>query len=446
MKKNLAKSDSEIANLVKEEKIRQYEGLEMIPSENYTSQAVMEAVGSILTNKYSEGYPGKRYYAGNWVIDKVEILAQERIKKLFGVPFVNVQPYSGSPANLAVYLAVCKPGDTIMGQSLTAGGHLTHGWKVSATGIFYTSVQYGIDPAKGDLFNYEEILALALKHKPVLIWVGCTAHPLIINYQKFAMIAKKVGAYLAADIAHIAGLIIAKVHPSPVEFADIVTSTTHKTFRGPRAGMIMVTAKGLKKDPLLPDKINSAVFPGLQGGPHNHITAGIAVAAKEAATAEFTKYGRQIVKNSQALADSLKSQRIDLVGGGSQNHLILIDLTKWDKGLGFFAQYALEVCRITVNKNTVPGESGSPFYPSGVRLGTPALTTRGMKEKEMKKIGSWIGDILQEIKHLRLPAGKTERINYIKKQKKLLEKNKKLKAIEKEIRIFSKRFPVPGIK
>ncbi|MBI2028829.1 serine hydroxymethyltransferase [Candidatus Gottesmanbacteria bacterium] len=444
--KTLKNKDPQIYKLIGLEKKRQVEGLEMIPSENYTSESVMEAVGSILTNKYSEGYPGKRYYGGNQIIDDVERLAQDRIKKLFDVPFVNVQPYSGSPANLAVCLAILKPGETLMGQGLTAGGHLTHGWKVSATGIFFNSVQYGVDRSKPDLFNYEEIEALSKKHKPKLIWVGATAHPLIFNYKKFADIAESVNAYLVADIAHIAGLIVAGVHPSPVPFVDVITSTTHKTFRGPRGAMIMVTNKGLKKDPDLPDKIDKAVFPGLQGGPHDHVTAGIAVAAKEASTAQFKKYGAQIVKNTKALADELTKNGIIIVGGRGENHLILIDLTSWNPGLGVFASHALEIAGITANKNTVPGEKSSPFYPSGLRLGTPALTTRGMREKDMKRIGEWVAKILQEIKDFKLPTNKEERKEYLKKQKAILSKNKNLLKIKKEIVVFSRRFPVPGIK
>ncbi len=444
--KNLRTSDLQIYKLIEKEKKRQVEGLEMIPSENYTSENVMKAVGSVLTNKYSEGYPGKRYYGGNEIIDDVERLAQERIKKLFGVPFVNVQPYSGSPANLAVCVAILKPGETLMGQGLTAGGHLTHGWKVSATGIFFNSVQYGVDPTRSDLFNYEEIAALAKKHKPKMIWVGATAHPLIFNYKKFADIADLINAYLVADIAHVAGLIVAGVHPSPVPFVHVVTSTTHKTFRGPRGAIIMVTNKGLKKDPELPDKINKAVFPGLQGGPHDHVTAGIAVAAKEAGTSAFKKYGAQIVKNTKALADSVTKNGIIIVGGRGENHLILVDMSSWSSGLGVFASHALEVAGITANKNTVPGEKSSPFYPSGLRLGTPALTTRGMKEKDMQRRGKWISLILNEIKDFKLPVNKEERREYVKKQKAALSKNKNLLKIKKEITSFSRRFPVPGIR
>jgi len=436
--------DKTLQQLVKEEKKRQKEGIELIPSENFASSSVRSYLSTEFVNKYSEGYPGKRYYGGNEVVDKVEILAQERAKKLFGVPFVNVQPYSGSPANLAVYLAVCKPGDSIMGQGLTAGGHLTHGHSVSATGIFYSSHQYGVDPTSQDLFNYDDILTLALEHKPKLIWVGATAHPLIFNYKKFSEIAEKVGAVLAADISHIAGLIVGGAHPSPVPYVHIVTSTTHKTLRGPRGAMIMVTKKGLDAYPDLPDRINKAVFPGLQGGPHDNQTAAIAAALAEASTKQFANYAKQIVKNSVALADELKKQGMTLVGGTSQNHLILVDLTSvMGPGAGIFMQRALDAAGLTLNKNTVPGENFSPFYPSGVRLGTPAATSRGMKEKDMKKIGKFMGAILNTVKGFKLPGEKEERLKLLKEFGMFIEKNKEIKKIRNEVRVMAKRFPLP---
>ena len=436
--------DKTLQQLVKEEKKRQKEGIELIPSENFASSSVRSYLSTEFVNKYSEGYPGKRYYGGNEVVDKVEILAQERAKKLFGVPFVNVQPYSGSPANLAVYLAVCKPGDSIMGQGLTAGGHLTHGHSVSATGIFYSSHQYGVDPTSQDLFNYDDILTLALEHKPKLIWVGATAHPLIFNYKKFSEIAEKVGAVLAADISHIAGLIVGGAHPSPVPYVHIVTSTTHKTLRGPRGAMIMVTKKGLDAYPDLPDRINKAVFPGLQGGPHDNQTAAIAAALAEASTKQFANYAKQIVKNSVALADELKKQGMTLVGGTSQNHLILVDLTNvMGPGAGIFMQRALDAAGLTLNKNTVPGENFSPFYPSGVRLGTPAATSRGMKEKDMKKIGKFMGAILNTVKGFKLPGEKEERLKLLKEFGMFIEKNKEIKKIRNEVRVMAKRFPLP---
>lgn len=436
--------DKTLLQLVKDEKKRQKEGIELIPSENFASKSVRSFLSSEFVNKYSEGYPGKRYYGGNEVVDKVEILAQERAKKLFGVPYANVQPYSGSPANLAVYMAVCKPGDSVMGQGLTAGGHLTHGHNVSATGIFYVSHQYGVDPSKSDLFDYDAILKLALEHRPKLIWVGATAHPLIFNYKKFSEIAEKVGAVLAADIAHIAGLVVGGAHPSPVPHVHIVTTTTHKTLRGPRGAMIMVTKKGLDAYPDLPERINKAVFPGLQGGPHNNQTAAIAVALEEASQKQFTTYAKQIVKNSSALADELKKQGMKLVGGTSQNHLILVDLTSaMGPGAGIFMQRALDAVGLTLNKNTVPGEKSSPFYPSGVRLGTPAATSRNMKEKDMKKIGKYMGAVLNIIKEYKLPTEKEERLQVLKEFSTFVANNKEMKKIRSEVKKMAKQFPLP---
>jgi len=436
--------DKQLLELVKSEKKRQKEGIELIPSENFASASVRSYLSTEFVNKYSEGYPGKRYYGGNEVVDQVERLAQERAKKLFGVPYVNVQPYSGSPANLAVYLAVCKPGDSIMGQGLTAGGHLTHGHNVSATGIFYVSHQYGVDPKSKDLFDYDAILKLAMEHKPKLIWVGATAHPLQFNYKKFSEIAEKVGAVLAADISHIAGLIVGGAHPSPVPYVHIVTTTTHKTLRGPRGAMIMVTQKGLDAYPDLPDRINKAVFPGLQGGPHDNQTLAIAAALAEASTKQFAVYANQIVKNSVALADELKKQGLTLVGGTSQNHLILVDLTPlMGPGAGIFMQKALDAVGLTLNKNTVPGELSSPFYPSGVRLGTPAATSRGMKVSDMKRIGGFIGRVLAEIKDYRLPGDKESRLLLFKKYDAVLAKNPAIKKIRAEVRIMAKGFLLP---
>jgi glycine hydroxymethyltransferase len=441
MSKTLQVTDPEIYSLIKKEAKRQLTGLEMIPSENYVSPAVLSAMGSILTNKYSEGYPKKRYYGGNPIIDEIELLAQERVKKLFGVPYVNVQPYSGSPANLAVYIATCQPGDTIMGLDLTHGGHLTHGWNVSATGIFYKSILYHVTP-KGEI-DFEELADLVKVYKPKLIWVGATAYVFEFPFQKLAALADSCGAFLAADIAHVAGLVIAGAHISPVPFAHIVTTTTHKTLRGPRGGMIMVTAKGLKKDPELSAKIDRAVFPGLQGGPHDHTTAAIAVAAKEASKPSFKKYGQQIVKNAKALAVGLNKQGIKLVGNGTENHMLLIDLIPiFGPGGGYFAQYALDMAGITLNKNTIPGEPSSPFYPSGVRLGTPALTTRGMKERDMEKIAVWIGRVLKSISDYSLPKEKEARKPYMDKFKNDIKNNKTISSVKKEITKFARRFPI----
>ncbi len=441
--KNLKKTDPEISDLINLEAKRQKEGLEMIPSENYVSDSVLEAMGSILTNKYSEGYPKKRYYGGNENIDEIEILAQERAKKLFKVPFANVQPYSGSPANLAVYLAVLKPGDTIMGLDLTHGGHLTHGYKVSATGIYYKSIPYHV--RSDGRVNFVEVADLAHKYKPKLIWTGATAYVYEYEFEKFAEIAEKVGAYLAADIAHTAGLVAAGAHRNPGKYVDIITTTTHKTLRGPRGAMIMITEKGLKKDPDLAEKINKAVFPGLQGGPHDHTTAAIAVALKEAANPKFKKYGNQIVKNAKVLAKELIKKGFKLVGNGTENHLCLIDLTTiFGPGGGFFMQYVLDLAGITLNKNTIPGEPASPFYPSGVRLGTPALTTRGMKEKEMKKIANWIWQVAESVKEYKLPNNKEARIEYLKKFRNEVEDSKELSRIKKEIKTFASKYPIFG--
>lgn len=440
--------DSKIYNLVKKEEKRQKEGIELIPSENYASAHVRKVLSSYFVNKYSEGYPKRRYYGGNENVDSVELIAIERAKKLFKVPFVNVQPYSGSPANMAVCLATIKPGETLMGLALTAGGHLTHGHIVSATGIYYKSVQYTLRKKdvykKEDLFDYDEIKKLAKQYKPKLIWVGATAYPLKYNYKKFAEIADEVGAFLAADIAHIAGLIAGGVHPSPVPYVHIVTTTTHKTLRGPRGAMIMVTDKGLKKDPELGEKINKAVFPGLQGGPHDNQTAAIAISLYEAFQSSFKKYANQIIKNSKVLADTLIKGGLKLVGGGSENHLLLVNLTDvLGPGAGIFAQKALDMVGLTLNKNTVPDETSSPFYPSGIRLGTPASTTRGMKEKEMKFIGEKILEVINLLKRYRLPINKNERKEYVIRFEKEMLKNEKIKIIKEEVKKTALRFPIP---
>lgn len=440
----IKKQDSQVYKILSNEWDRQADGLELIPSENYTSPAVMEAMGSIFTNKYSEGYPRKRYYGGNEFADDVEELAIERAKKLFKVPFANVQPYSGSPANLAVYMATCQPDDTIMGLNLPDGGHLTHGWKVSATAMFYKSIPYHVK--EDGRIDMEEVRALAREHKPKLIWTGATAYPYKFDYAAFAEIADEVGAYLAADIAHVAGLIAAGAHPSPVSHAHIVTTTTHKTLRGPRGGMIMTTKKGLEKDAELAQKIDKAVFPGLQGGPHDHQTSAIAIALKEASTPAFKSYGKQIVKNSKALADTLKKQGISLVGNGSENHLILIDLVPiLGPGGGCFVSDAMDAAGMTANKNTIPKEPSSPFYPSGIRLGTPALTSRKMKEKEMKKVGEWIARTIRAVGEYRLPEDKSTRNAYIATFRKELAKNKEIKKIRAEIKSFCKKYPLPHL-
>ncbi len=411
----LQKVDSKIAELIEKERERQESTLEMIPSENHTSKAVREALGSVLTDKYAEGYPGKRYYAGLKFYDEIEEICRQRAKKLFKVPYVNVQPYSGSPANQAVYFSVCKPGDTVMGMSLPQGGHLTHGWKVNFSAKYYNSVQYGVDK-KTSLLDYKQIEKIAKKEKPMLIWVGATAYPRIFNWKKLGEIADAVGAYLSADISHIAGLVAAGVHSSPVPYVHIVTATTHKTLRGPRGAIIMVTKKGLKKDSILGKKIDQAVFPGLQGGPHENNIAAIAVALKEASNPSFKKYGKQVVRNSKVLAKRLIENGFNLVTGGTDNHLILIDLRN-KKISGKEAQERLEKANIITNKNTIPFDLNSPFNPSGLRIGTPAVTTRGMKEKEMEKISFWISEVISKPKA------------YLK--------------VGKEVKNFCKRFPLP---
>src|SRR3990170_1513787 len=380
--KELKSSDKTVFELIKNEERRQREDINLIPSENYVSKAVLEATGSVFTNKYSEGYPYKRYYAGNKWVDEVESLAIERAKKLFGVKFVNVQPYSGSPANQAAYMALADPGDTIMGLSLTSGGHLTHGASVNFSGKIFNAVSYEVD-LKTELLDFDVILKLAKKHKPKVIVCGFTAYPRIVEWKKFREIADAVGASLLADTSHISGLIIAGVHPSPAGIADIWMTTTHKTLRGPRGAILMTNNEEVAK------KIDKTVFPGLQGGPHDHTTAAIAVALKEASTPQFKKYGEQIMKNAKALSEALSAGGLRLVSGGTDNHLMLIDLGPY--GLtGKEVSLALETCGIVSNKNTVPRETRKPFVTSGIRLGTPAATTRGMKEKEMEVIGTLI--------------------------------------------------------
>jgi glycine hydroxymethyltransferase len=382
---HIASTDPEIAVLIEDEARRQFEKIRLIPSENYASVAVLEACGSVLNNKYSEGYPGRRYYEGQQFIDQVETIARERAKALFGVEHANVQPYSGSPANLAVYLAFLQPGDTVMGMALPMGGHLTHGWSVSATGKWFHAVQYGVRPETGRV-DLDQVRDLALAERPKVIFCGGTAIPRTIDFPAFAAIAAEAGAILVADIAHIAGLIAGGAHPSPVGYAPVITTTTHKTLRGPRGAMIMSTAE-------YASPLDKAVFPGLQGGPHNHTTAAIAVALHEAAQPEFRSYAHQVVANAQALAAALTERGYDLVSGGTDNHLILMDLTS--KGIaGKPAAKALDRAGIELNYNTVPFDPRKPFDPSGVRLGTPSVTTRGLREEHMPQIAAWMDEAI----------------------------------------------------
>lgn len=381
----LEDTDPDLAELISGEAKRQAEAIRLIPSENYVSEAVLAATGTVLTNKYSEGYSGRRYYEGQQFIDPIEDLAVSRAKALFGAEHANVQPYSGSPCNLAVYLAFLTPGETVMGMALPMGGHLTHGWSVSATGRWFRAVQYGVRPDTGRI-DYDQVRDLARAEKPKLIWAGGTAIPRLIDFAAFAEIAQEVGAIFAADIAHIAGLIAGGAHPSPVAVADVVTTTTHKTLRGPRGAMVMTKQEHAKA-------VDFAVFPGLQGGPHNHTTAAIAVALKEASQPEFKTYAHQIVANAKALAAALIEKGFNLVSGGTDNHLILIDLT--NKGVyGKPAAKALDRAGIELNYNTVPNDPRKPFDPSGIRLGTPSVTTRGMKEPEMAQIAAWIDEVV----------------------------------------------------
>ncbi|HEV2450388.1 MAG TPA: serine hydroxymethyltransferase [Streptosporangiaceae bacterium] len=382
---HVASTDPEIAGLINAEAQRQFEKIRLIPSENYVSLAVLEASGTLLTNKYSEGYPGRRYYEGQQVIDQVEILAMERAKALFGTDHANVQPYSGSPANLAVYLALAEPGDTIMGMALPMGGHLTHGWPVSVTGKWFRPVQYGVRADTGRV-DLDEVRDLALRERPKLIFCGGTAIPRTIDFPAFAQIAAEAGSVLVADIAHIAGLIAGGAHPSPVGHAAIITTTTHKTLRGPRGAMIMTDAGYAKA-------IDRAVFPGLQGGPHNHTTAAIAVALHEAAQPDFREYAAQVVRNAKALAAALVERGYTLVSGGTDNHLILADLTSQGIG-GKPAAHALDRAGIELNYNTVPFDKRKPFDPSGIRLGTPAITTRGLSEEHMPRIAAWMDEAI----------------------------------------------------
>jgi glycine hydroxymethyltransferase len=382
----LTVADPELAGLVEAEAARQHASIRLIASENYVSTAVLEAAGSVLTNKYSEGYVGRRYYEGQQLVDPIETLAVERAKALFGVEHANVQPYSGSPANLAVYLAFAQPGDTVMGLSLPMGGHLTHGWSVSATGRWFRSVRYGLRADTGRI-DLDEVRDLARAERPKIIFCGGTAIPRTIEFPAFAEIAREVGAVLVADIAHIAGLIAGGAHPSPVGHAPVISTTTHKTLRGPRGAMLLSDAEHAAA-------LDKAVFPGLQGGPHNHTTAAIAVALKEASTPAFRDYAQAVVANARALAEALVERGFDLVTGGTDNHLILIDLTGKDIG-GKPAAKALDAAGIELNYNSVPFDKRKPFDPSGIRLGTAAITTRGLTAAHMPLLAGWIDDVVK---------------------------------------------------
>lgn len=432
----------QIFNLIQKEKRRQMAKIGLIPSENNVSPAISRVLSSCLSNKYSEGYPGARYYEGSQVVDEIEQLAIDRVKKLFAVPFVNVQPYSGSPANSAVEFALLQNNEVLMGLQLSCGGHLTHGHpKITFSGRFFRSVQYGV--GKDGKIDFVTLRKLAIEHRPKLIIAGNTAYPFELDFHRFAEIADECGAYLLADISHITGLVIAGVHKSPVPYADIITTTTHKTFRGPRGAMIMVTEKGLAKDADLPSKIQKAVFPGLQGGPHNATTAAIAVAAAEAATPAFKRYGKKIQSNARVLATALQKEGLQLVGSGTQTHLMIIDFSNLAVGIGGLIAKAMDIAGLYANKNTVPDEKGSPVFPSGVRLGTPLVTTRGMGESEMKKIAHWIALVAHHVeKTYPLPAEKQQRQYFLTTYQKKMLTDKFLLNLAKEIKELASQFPL----
>lgn len=410
MKRMLKSTKDTVFEYIENESKRQIEGIELIASENYVSNSVLEAMGSILTNKYSEGYAGKRYYGGNEYIDDIERECISRAKDLFKAEHVNVQPYSGSTANLAVHLAFLNAGDRTMGMDLCAGGHLTHGFKVSISGKYFDSVSYGVDD--NGYIDYDEVRKIAIDHKPKLIWSGFSAYSRVIDWNEFRKIADEVGAILVADISHIAGLVAGGVYPSPVGIADVVTTTTHKTLRGPRGAIILSKEE-------YGEVIDKAVFPGLQGGPHNHITAAIAVALKEASTQEFKEYAKQIVSNSRTLAEELKNLGYHIISGGTDNHLFLVDTVSSVNLSGKEASDILEEVSITVNKNSIPNDTRKPWDPSGIRIGTPAITTRGFKEKDMLFIANVIDMALK--------------------------KKEDLKKLRLEVKEYTKDFPIPGI-
>ena len=389
-KQSIKDYDPDLWKALKGELERQEDHIELIASENYTSLRVLEAQGSVLTNKYAEGYPGKRYYGGCEFVDEAETLAIERAKELFGADFANVQPHSGSSANLAVYLALCEPGDVILGMSLDHGGHLSHGTSVNYSGKTYQSFQYGLDEKTGDIY-YEQVGSLAKKHKPKLIIAGFSAFSGIVDWEKFRMIADEVGAYLLVDMAHVAGLVATKLYPSPVPFADVITTTTHKTLRGPRGGLILA-----KQNEEIENKINSSIIPGSQGGPLMHVIAAKAVCFKEALEPEFASYQAQVLKNANTMCEVFQDRGVEIVSKGTKNHMFLVDLISKDL-TGKDVEESLGRANITLNKNAVPNDPQSRFVTSGLRIGTPAITTRGFKEKEASKVATWICDVLKDL-------------------------------------------------
>lgn len=426
----IADFDKDLWQAMQHEAERQEDHLELIASENYTSPCVLQAQGSVLTNKYAEGYPGKRYYGGCEYVDVVEQLAIDRVKKLFKADYANVQPHSGSQANAAAFMALLEPGDRLLGMSLAAGGHLTHGSTVSFSGKMYQATAYGVDP-ETQLIDYHEVERLAKEHKPKLIIAGFSAYSRIVDWQRFRDIADEVGAYLMVDMAHVAGLIAAGLYPSPIPIADVVTSTTHKTLRGPRGGLILA-----KANPEIEKKLNSAVFPGLQGGPLMHVIAGKAVAFKEALQADFKDYQKQVILNARTMAETMAEKGYKIVSGGTDNHLFLVDLI--DKNItGKAAADVLEAAYMTLNKNAVPNDPRSPFVTSGIRLGTAALTTRGMQEKEMKQVATWVCMVLELLK------GSAELESEAQKQLiGSLKESAEIKKIKQEVMALCRRFPV----
>ena len=436
----LGKTDPQMEELLKREIERQETTLMMIPSENHTSEAVREVVGSVFQDKYCEGYPYKRYYQGQKYYNKLEELCQERAKQAFGVPFVNVQALSGSPANCAVYFGLLKRGDKMMGLKLDQGGHITHGLNINFSGKFYENIFYGI--GENGQIDYDAMEEMAMREKPKLIIAGITSHPMKLDFARFAEVADKCGAYLMADIAHVSGLIVAGVYPNPVPHCHIITTTTHKTLRGPRGALIMITEKGLAKDPDLPKKINKAIFPGLQGGPHENNIAGIAVALKEAMKPEFKQYSEQVIKNASVLAENLKKQGAVLCCGGTNTHLIMMDLRNFDI-LGNTAAESLEAAGIVVNRNSVPDDPNPPFYPSGLRFGTPGITSRGMKEQETKLIADFMIKVIKDVSRIKKEMGigfDAEKKSDIRKQ--IIEKSQEIKKAREEIKKLCSKFPL----
>jgi len=429
-----------IFDLLSKEETRQQETLMLIPSENYVSKEVRAAVGSVLLNKYSEGYSGRRYYEGNEVIDQIETLAITRAKELFKVPYANVQPYSGSPANSEILFALAQPGETIMGLSLSSGGHLTHGHpKVTFSGRYYTSVQFGLDSSAR--IDYDQMERLAIEHQPKVIILGTTAYPFVLDFQRARAIADKVGAYLVADISHIVALVIAGLHPSPVPHAHVIMSTTHKSLRGPRGAMILVTQAGLDKEPTLGQKIDAAVIPGMQGGPHNNTTAGIAIALEQAKTPEFLEYAQRIVTNAQALSNALQANGISLVGNGTENHLMVLDFSSKGTGFGVLVAKALHAAGLVTNFNSVPGDK-SPFYPSGVRIGTPAMTTRGLQPTHMQQVADWIKQVVETIADEKMPEEKSTRAGFVSDFAMRMQSTTALATIREEVKLLLSEFPL----